>query len=1728
MSVAEINSLVRKRASYKAKLTGFANFIITINDKLDSGQTPTELDLTQLNDRLNRISETLLDEYDNVQIQLENIVENVEEQFLDRNLFEQNYYSQIALAKKLLKDFSKSEENLERVSTRNSSNNSNSSHSNVQQSQDIKLPTIQLPKFNGDFQCWLEFRDTFKSLIHENTGINNIQKFHYLRASLENSAADIIKSIEFTAANYSVVWKMLLERYDNTRLLVHNHVKAIFNLNSISKESSEKIRNLVDTMYKHLRAIEQLKQPIDNWDILIIYLISTKLDPITARKWEQYKIDNEVPTLENLKAFLKGRADMLETLEVKSNSERKVFRQQSSTNTKGFFSGTPSCAYCKKGHYINNCNEFIKLPVQERIEKVRNLKVCINCLKFGHHSKICRLGNCKRCNLKHHTLLHIEKERPSEAANTSNNTSNNIPNEPENTTPNVSLSSSSSSSIQQVLLSTAYIEIVDKNGIGRTIRALLDSGSMSSFITADLCNKLNLDTSKINFAVAGLNQTISKIDKKCEVIIRTINSVYVANLSCFVLQNITGNLPSIKVNISQLNIPKNITLADPSFYKPSKVDMLIGGELFWNLICIGQISMGVNKPILQKTKFGWIVSGPIGVETPNKTHCNFSENFDIQQQLTRFWEIEEGCPIKTRSYEEEACEAHFTKTTKRDSNGRFIVSIPFKDSVENLGDSRKQAEKRFLNLEQKLQLNPELKNRYIQFLSEYEELGHMTKVRNINNSTISYFMPHRGVLRENRLTTKLRVVFDASAVTTSGYSFNDLQMVGPTIQEDILSILLRFRKHRFVVSGDIAMMYRQVLVVPEQRQLQRILWRENIDDELGVYELNTVTYGTAAASYLAIRSLYQLGIEIREVMPDIAKIIERDFYVDDLLTGADSIEEASRICKNVTEVLKTGCFELRKFYSNDSAVLKHVQNDNSLTKIIEFGANENTKTLGLIWHYQTDNLTYSISEFSKNQIITKRTILATIAQIFDPLGLLSPCTITAKIILQKLWLEKLSWDESLPANIHVTWSKFREQLPKLSELKIQRHVKCENTTNIQLHGFSDASESAYGSAIFIRTMNQVGDVSVHLLCAKTKVAPLKSVTLPRLELCGAVTLIRLAKRVLESWDIKFDQCVFWTDSTIVLGWLKTAPNSLKPFVSSRVAEVQEFTNPHFWRHVPSKDNPADVLSRGVNPNQLENLKLWWHGPYWLTQDEVNWPNLILNNDVLPELKTRTQVLLATKNMNDFPFEKFSNINKLKRVTAYLLRFKNNCLKSKEVRQYGSLTHKELDFAFKCLIKLAQKQSFPFEYVQLSNKKELNSKSRVINLNPFFDDENIIRVGGRILNSKYVYDKKHPILICSKHHFTKLLFLSEHLRLLHAGPQLILASLREKFWPILGRNLAKKTVRECITCFRHTTPRTIQPIMGQLPEPRLQPGPPFNVSGVDYAGPFLIKDRKGRGARLSKAYVSLFVCFATKAIHLELVTELTKDAFILALKRFVSRRGKPTKIYSDNGTNFVAAASELKNLGNFLKHNERELTDNILEQNINWKFIPPHSPHFGGLWEAGVKSSKHHLKRVLGNAHLTFEEFYTLLVQVEAVLNSRPLFPLSSDPNDLNPLTPAHFLIGRPLTTIPEADLRELNVGRLSRFQLICKLQQDFWTRWHKEYVSELQQRVCWKKNSGHLQLGSMVVIKDNNLPPHKWKLGRVVQLHPGPDNISRVATIRTANGIIKRSFAKICPLPDSE
>ncbi|XP_062556793.1 uncharacterized protein LOC134221620 [Armigeres subalbatus] len=486
--------------------------------------------------------------------------------------------------------------------------------------------------------------------------------------------------------------------------------------------------------------------------------------------------------------------------------------------------------------------------------------------------------------------------------------------------------------------------------------------------------------------------------------------------------------------------------------------------------------------------------------------------------------------------------------------------------------------------------------------------------------------------------------------------------------------------------------------------------------------------------------------------------------------------------------------------------------------------------------------------------------------------------------------------------------------------------------------------------------------------------------------------------------------------------------------------------------------------------------------------------------------------------------RYSDFRVLQRVVAYMCRFMNNAKqKDKVLRRTGFFTVNELRFDTQRIIAQTQREGFPDELRMVVTRQV--SKSKLLQLDPFVDREGMLRVGGRLKHAKISFEKKHQLILPQHHHVTKILIASLHNEHLHIGQQGLLAIVRQRYWPVRGRSVIRQVVKKCVRCFRMHPPEVIQ-FMGSLPDYRVNPSPVFNCTGIDYAGPFFIRSGIRRVTRI-KAYVALFICMSSKAIHLELVSDLTSAAFLAALQRFVGRRGCPEKLISDNATNFRGADSELHELFKLFQSQQykNKIHHFCTAREIQWSFIPPRSPNFGGVWEAGVKAAKSHLKIVLCEASLNYEEMTTVLVQVEAILNSRPMTQVSNDANDFNALTPGHFLVGRELTAVPEPSYDNVRVSSLSRWQHLQKLKQDFWSRWSTEYLSELQPRSKWYKNKLTIRPDMLVVLREDNVAPQMWRLGRIVEVTPGADGLVRVVKIRTANGEVTRAVTKIAILP---
>ncbi|XP_072156611.1 uncharacterized protein [Bemisia tabaci] len=721
--------------------------------------------------------------------------------------------------------------------------------------------------------------------------------------------------------------------------------------------------------------------------------------------------------------------------------------------------------------------------------------------------------------------------------------------------------------------------------------------------------------------------------------------------------------------------------------------------------------------------------------------------------------------------------------------------------------------------------------------------------------------------------------------------------------------------------------------------------------------------------------------------------------------------------------------------------------------------------------------------------------------------------------MQKLWIEGLAWDDPLPQVLEAEWLEFYKGLPSIGLLQIERCVTLPDATSHALVGFSDASQLGYAAAVYLRSQSD-NAAKVSLIGAKTRVAPCKTISIPKLELCGAQLLSTLLIHLKEQLSdvIEIHNIVAFTDSQVVLDWIKTLPCKLKTFEANRVTYILERLEPSAWKYVPSELNPSDLGSRGCFPDELVNHPMWFTGPPFLSDPIDEWPNFAETT------RKKSSVVLIVINPTFWEqlIPQYSNWNKLQRVTAWILRVAQNWKRTPDNRvKSPTLSVSELRDSLTCLIKAVQSKHFAAEFKLLRQGQMPKNWGH---LQPFVENDGLLRVGGRLRNTKLPECTKYPILLPKSDHLVNLLIDCFHQRYLHAGPRLLQSLLARQFWIPCARQIIRSRLSKCLPCFQ-VKPSNAAPLMGDLPSCRVNPTKVFLEVGLDFGGPFELKEHNRRNPRKTKGYLCLFVCMATKAVHLEVVSDLTTEAFLAALDRFVGRRGLCRTIFSDNATNFTGAKRHLSELYEFLLTQKLLIDDQLASRQIEWKFIPPSAPHFGGIWESGIAAAKYHLKRVIGEQSLTFEQLNTVFVKIEALLNSRPLCHLSSDASEIDVLTPGHFLIGAPLLAVPEYDFSDTVTNRLSRWQLTQKITQQFWKIWSRDYLHTLIQRSKWQQRQEDLKIGSAVLIADGTAPT-SWKKGIVDKLHHGKDGIVRVVTVRTTRGTLKRPAVKIYPLPN--
>ncbi|XP_047991468.1 uncharacterized protein LOC125230373 [Leguminivora glycinivorella] len=944
-------------------------------------------------------------------------------------------------------------------------------------------------------------------------------------------------------------------------------------------------------------------------------------------------------------------------------------------------------------------------------------------------------------------------------------------------------------------------------------------------------------------------------------------------------------------------------------------------------------------------------------------------------------------------------------------------------------------------------------------------------------------------------------------------------------RQSLLGILLRFREWEFAVTADIQEMFLQIQLRREDRHSQLFIWRGSRRDVTPwTYQLNRVCFGNISSPFLAHSVRNRNATDNKDRYPDAVYDIHNNHYMDDYVASYETERELISTATQVRLAHAEASFRLRSYASNSELLMRNIDPEERATGPSHLGEKQQT-VLGMTWDPETDTLGYNtkmlrvpddVKRYERSP--TKRELLSAVMSVYDPLGLIAQYMISAKIIFQRVWTKGTDWDERLPAEEAEDFFRWLRALSDVSALRIpRRYATPTGAVRRELHIFSDASTEAYSAAAYWRVSNDEEETQVSLAIAKSRVCPLKVMTVPRLELTAAVVGVRLAETILREQRYPVTKVTYWTDSMVVLGWVRDDARNYRPYVSHRLAEIAEKTDRDAWRYVPTAQNPADRATRCQPAQSVRIEDEWYEGPRFLYGPETSWPSHTSNRtDDLPERKARpsTETSLAIISAKPDPssvlpdVRRFSSYDRLLNATANVLLFiekmrtKNKALQL-QVRHLRKAEHMWLQYS--------QRRSFPEELRALSQNRLIDRKSRLYDLAPELGDDGVLRMKTRLGSAPVLYTALQPIILDGREPFTRLLILRAHRRSAHIHNEAVINELRQEYWILHLRPTVKSVARNCALCtLRRATPRA-QPL-GDLPPERLQAYQrPFTHTAQDYMGPMFVTI----GRRREKRWVCLYTCLVTRAIHLESVHSLSTDSALLSLRRFAARRGWPRTMYSDNATCFRAAATELREAyRQWLPVLQTYATQNRME----WKFIPPGNPSAGGAWERMIRTVKIAMSYTFNERAPKPEVFETLLAEIENIVNRRPLTHVNVDPDSEESLTPAHFLL------LHNANLPMIGVydeNEKKQWKMAQALADHFWRRWTKEYFPLLAPRKSSHDGGRQLQPGDVVIVAEPNGPRSVWPRGVVETTYPGPDGRVRSADIRTRHGTLRRPSCRL-------
>ncbi|XP_065079701.1 uncharacterized protein LOC135702570 [Ochlerotatus camptorhynchus] len=1619
-----------------------------------------------------------------------------------------------------------------------------------------------LPEFNGSSEDWPLFFSIFNSST-QMCGFSNEENMLRLRKCLKGKALEAVRCRLLHPSNVVGVMSTLKMLYGRPEAIVHAIIRKVRALPLPNMEKLETVVNFA-LMVENLVATIQVCEVSDFvYNSSLRYELVERLPSTLKMDWAKYSRGRPNPTLIDFSAWLYTTAEDASAVMISNSSSEKRGRENKKDGFLNFHSESEStradlaepstktkpsgaaskeqCAVCKGTcPSVAKCKRFEEFSYDSKWATVKECKLCRKCLR--KHNGSCKQSKpCGKngCEFLHHPLLHNTQKHeaprsPTPMAATPNST------QPETRRTDHSCNVHQGQS--EILFRIVPVMLY---GPTKTIRtyAFVDDGSELTLIEQSLSDELGVQGPTKSLCLKWTGGT-QKMENQSQQINLQISGVYSSKKyelsGVYTMSSLQIRPQTLLLAEIQRKYPYLAGLPLESYHNVSP-RILIGLDHARLGHAIKSREGKDHEPIAVKTRLGWMVFGNcagkeeatryVNYHSVQTCECNRDPDEDLHKIVKSHFSLDSLGVVKPDkllvSHQDQRAQMLLETLTRRTAD-RYESGLLWKYDNVRLPDSQPMALKRWRCLDNRMTKDPVLAEALKAKIDDHVRKGYVRKLTVEELQTPRsqvWYLPIFPVVNPNK-PSKMRLVWDAAA-TVHGVSLNSVLLKGPDQLTSLLSVLVQFREFRVAVSGDIREMFHQVKMRENDQHCLRFFWKD--DDqatEPSVYVVQVMTFGACCSPSTAQYVKNSNAMQFERDHPEAVNAIVKRHYVDDMLVSVESAEEAIQLVQDVKRIHASAGFEMRNWISNSRSVLAAVSEETTKEKNLDIGEESITeKVLGMWWDTSKDCFTYKVSArydeelISGNRRPTKREVLRTLMMVFDPLGLIAHVLMFLKTLLQEIWRTPVGWDDPIEDSQHDKWLAWLAIFPQIANVEIPRCYRVQtpggSSTVVQMHTFVDASENGFAATVYLRFDN--GDtVECALVGAKTRVAPLKFLSIPRSELQAAIIGVRFADTISKSLSINVSQRTFWTDSKDVLCWLRSDHRRYSQFVAFRVSEILETTDIIEWRWVPTKHNVADEGTKWKRAPNLSSDSHWFRGPEFLLLKEEDWPvnpfpGRTTEEDLRPHLLLHTQSSDPAIHPPDF-----SRWTDLLRVTAYVLRYINNLKRCCYGRPRVSGPLKRQDFidAENHLFRQAQSTTFAEEAAILMKNRLLKDPAKTVPRSSllyqwcaFLDENDVLRVKGRTKACIFIdRDAAEPVILPRDHPVTRLIISAVHDRFNHQNHETVVNEILQRYRIPRLKAAYHQIRKDCQQC-KILRAKPQPPAMADLPPARLAAFTrPFTHTGVDYFGPMMVSV----GRRTEKRWGVLATCLTTRAIHLQIAHSLTTDSCVMAIRNIMARRGIPAAIYSDRGTNFRAASKELQSATEKLDHDA--LAKEFTSSHTEWSFNPPVTPHMGGAWERLIRSVKQNLGRMQTSRIPTPEVLENTLVEIENIVNSRPLTNVPSDGDNFPVLTPNHFLLGSTNGLRSWAPLDDSPILLRNSWKQPQVIVDAFWKQWVQDYLPTITRRTKWFTPVKPITVGDLVIIVDPKLPRNCWPKGRVIATCPAPDGQVRWATVQTASG----------------